>query len=515
MINVLFIGPSTQEAITDTRWVTAPLGVHYVASYLNRNGVHAEVWDINIDELSYEEKVRSNTWDIIAFSTLEATAEYDMAKIHTAKKLSPKSILLAGGTGASLNYQEYFNKTPLDLVVQLEGEFPILKLCRMMEDKGYEFSPVHMIDGVIVRRKAKELTPEEYWEIRKDLDVKAMKASCYWEKTAKMYDHPDYSEVNTFRLYTTSYCPMNCAFCTLTRLRKYSCGKNVPVVSLTPGQIIELIQGVLKEYPDCKQIFFVDDDFFILKQRGIDFCKEVIRLKDTGQLPKELNFICLTNINRVNEENIDVIKDAGFRVLSIGVESTSQHSLDSMDKKQTVKKIWENTKLILSRGIKPYYTLILFPPDGNINDLITDLMGFRKLGQMGVGLSVEPYFIPLKGTRFSEECYPERVRPVKIEGTSEVLWKGFSWLPKDPEVREVFDFFEKIYPKYRKYCFDRDSKIHKDKNYQAYLILDALEYSLMSLEIIPRETRNQVWQVRDILDKMEDCNVDIVGSITK
>ena len=517
MIKVLIFGPSTKEAITNTRWVTAPLGAYYVASFLNANNHYAEVWDINISSCSVKDIILKTDWDIISFSSTEATEEYDLANIHLAKKLRPKSILVAGGTGASLNYSLYFNKSPLDIIVQAEGEYPMLQLCNMFEQKGWDNAPLHTIKGLIIRNRAEVLTPDKYWDIRKCLDVKAMKAQAYWNKTSVLYDNPDYNEINTFRLYTTSYCPMRCAFCTLSNLRKYTTGENVPVLSLTVEQIVFLIKKVLDEYKDCRQIFFVDDDFFINRKRGIEFCNEIIRLKQIGEIPEYLKFICLTNINRIDETNVDLIAKAGFRVLSIGVESLSQHVLDSLDKKQTVDKIWKTTELILSRGIKPYFTLLSFTSFCTFADILIDIVGFKKLGQLGVGLSIEPYLIPLRGTRLSEEHVSERVRKVQIEGTNEYIYKGFAWLPQDEEVLKIFKEFEVIYPKYRKIMLDLNSNKHTEKNWQAYVLLDALVLTIRKMygEITELENYGlENWKnILEELSVMDTCNIDIVGSI--
>ena len=515
MIKVLLIGPTTKEKITDTRWVTAPLGVHYIASYLNKMGFYSEVYDVNIDEEKLEDRISRCNWDIVGFSSQESTFEYDLANICLVKRLSPNSILVAGGTGPSLNYQEYFNHAPIDIVIQAEGEIPMYQLCKLLDADGFESAPLHMIEGIIIRKHAKILTEKEYTDIRECLDVKSMKAKEYWKRTAFLYDSPDYDDINTFRLYTSNYCPMNCSFCTLTRLRKYSCGGYVPVVALSVDSIIGLIKKVLDEYSGCRQIFLVDDDFFILKKRGIEFCKKIIDLKEKEEIPSYLRFICLTNINRINEDNIDLIKQAGFKVLSIGIESCSQYVLDSLNKKQKVDKIWKTTELILSRDIRPYYTLILFAPDARVEDLVVDLSSFRKLGSMGVGLSIEPVFIPLKGTQFSEEHYPERVRKVYFEGTKEFIYKSFAWLPRNPEVYKIFELFEKMYPKYKKYCFDNLAPRHKEKNFQAYIILDVLEWVLMEFDVVEKNLGNKIYGALDDLRSMDNVNVDIVGSFIK
>ena len=48
-------------------------------------------------------------WDIIGFSILDATIEYDISKINKARALAPKAILVGGGSQATLNYQTLFD----------------------------------------------------------------------------------------------------------------------------------------------------------------------------------------------------------------------------------------------------------------------------------------------------------------------------------------------------------------------------------------------------------------------
>lgn len=520
MRSILLVGPSTQETITNTRWVTAPLGIHYLASWLNTNGHHAEVWDTNLDE-DFEERVkrgyRGTSWNIIGFSVLEASMEYDLAKIHLAKKISPSSILVAGGSGASLNYQTFFDKSPLNIVVQSEGEYPLLQLCGMLDEYGYEQAPLHTIPGLILRNCAKVLSPREYQDIRKFLDIPAMRSEEYWQRTATLYETPPWEEIHTFRLFTSNYCPMGCAFCTLTRLRQYACGGPVKVVGLEVPQIIHLIQQILKNHPQCEQIYFVDDDFLLMKDRAKKFCEKAIQLKSTGAIPSLLRFLCASNLNRLSEDNVPLLAQAGFRVINIGAESLSQRVLDSLEKKQDIGKIWDVTQLLLFHGIRPYYTLILFTPYGNLQDLLCDLQGFKQLGEMGAGLSIEPYLIPLKGTRLAEERAAERVYPVPIAGTRETLYKGFAWLPMDGEVRQIFDVYENLYPKYRKLRMGQSQGTHMEKNWQATLILEVAALSLYKVQgrvtglegILPPHADDLL----SYLSTLPNCHADIVGNV--
>lgn len=512
MKKVLLCSPFVKGDLFQQRFVTPALGVWRLASYLSIHGHKCVVYDGNdpANKMSFPELVKSEKWDIIGFSVLTATLEYDMAKIYEAKKLAPEALILAGGNGAALNYQYVLDNAPVDIVMVSEGEYPLLDLCN---EKRWQD-----IDGIVFKKKAKILTPDDYWEISKDLDVKGMHADKYWRKTAQLYDDPDYNEINTFRLFTTNYCPMGCKFCTLTLWKKYASGCKVPIVALNPEQVMELVHNVISAYPDVKQIFFVDDDFFLLQRRALEFLKKVIEEKNKGMLPEDLRFICLSNINRINKGNIELIAKAGVHILSIGVESTSQFVLESLNKKQTVEKIWENTQLILSNGIKPYYTLLMFTPYGRVEDLLTDLNGFRKLRDMGAGLSIEPYLIPLPGTPLWEERVPERTRWVHIEGTDKKIKKGFAWLPIAKDVRAIFDEYEGFFPKYKKYRYDLDGVGHKEKNYTAGIMLDALELVLkvkFGMEFPGNFDPSGLPVLYERVNKVKDMNVDIVGDFTE
>ena len=136
---------------------------------------------------------------------------------------------------------------------------------------------------------------------------------------------------------------------------------------------------------------------------------------------------------------------------------------------------------------------------------------------MGVGLSIEPYLIPLQGTRLSEERVAERVRKVQIEGTNEFIYKGFAWLPQDEEVRKIFNEFEVIYPKYRKMMLELNKNKHSEKNWQAYVLLDALVITIRKMygNIVELEDygMNDWEDVLDHLDEMNAVSIDVVGNI--
>lgn len=481
--------------------------------------------EINIDD----PLIAWKPWDIIGFSILDATIEYDISKIIKAKELSPKAILVGGGSQATLNYQTIFDKSPLDMVVLGQDPWAFLNIAN--EEKVSLFQPkVAVASGIVMRNHAKPITTEEWTDWIFELDFQAMHQNYYWKKTACLYDNPQFQDINTFRLFMHSFCPVNCAYCTLTGLQRAATGKPTKAVGLAGTDTVKIIKRVLEKYPDTHQIFFCDDDFLLTPQWERGFTESVIEAKASGEIPNDLGFICLTNINRLDQDGVDRCARAGMRVLSIGVESVSQWKLNSMNKPQTPERIWKTTQWILDAGIKPYYTLLIHTPYERPEDMIIDINGFRRMGEMGVGLSIEPYLMPLHGTIFFEADVPQRYKVIPIEGSRETIKKGTAWMPVRKDSAAIFALFEKYFPRYKKWKYANEEKIrHREKNYYSYVIMDAQEVVLRAFfgDILrelesrgikidkPSYTEEQAKNVIGVLDKMGDYDVDSVGSVVK
>lgn len=578
---ILLVGPNTKESIFDSRWVTAHQGSHWWASRLNKHGHYAATYDMNlqpgeiadepeyphvsIDELfkrgmpgyfladsevshpdcqwiPYTDLLNIFTiqkksiddsdivwepWDIIGFSILDATIEYDIAKINKARQLCPNAILVGGGSQATLNYQTLFDKSQLDMVVLGQDPFAMLRIAN--EETFSLFKP-KSATGIVMRNHAKPVTTEEWTEWIYELDFQAMHQDLYWKKTACLYDNPQFQDINTFRLFMHNFCPVNCAYCTLTGLQRAATGKPTKAVGLAGHDSVKIIKRVLEKYPDTHQIFFCDDDFLLTPQWERGFTEAVIAAKDAGEIKKDLGFICLTNINRLDEQAIDRCAKAGFRVLSIGVESVSQWKLNSMNKPQTPERIWKVTQQILEAGIKPYYTLLIHTPYERPEDMIVDINGFRRMAKMGVGLSIEPYLMPLHGTIFYEADVPTRYKVIPIEDSRETIKKGTAWMPAREDSLAIFLKFEKYFPRFKKwkYTQDKDTK-HKEKNYYSHVIMDCQEWIFktffhsiiaeLSGRGITLEEHHidfeKTQEILDILDSMGEYDVDSVGSVIK
>lgn len=453
---VLLVGPYRNTV--ESRFTSMPLGIARLGSYLNSHGHTAHLYDININKVPLENFIKDNYYDIIGFSPLHCSLEHDLGAIHLARKICPNTLIGVGGVEATLNYKQILDNAPIDFVVLAEGEDTMLDLCNG--------KPIQEIDGIIWRKYAKPITRERLWSYNKDMDYGAMKFDGYWNQTMKLYDNPDEEEIKTARIFTMSHCPMNCTFCSVKQYHKSACGKTVKSVKLNADQMIHCIRNLLKTYPDLKTVFFVEDEFCIDKKRVFEFCEKA----------KEFNltYICLARIDSMDEDIVKAMAGVGFRVISFGIESLSQRACDSLNKKQDCSVINKNVDLLIKYKIKPYSTFMLFQPDTKMKDLLIDYHGLNKLcNEKGMGLSIEPYIMPLHGSDLYERTTQSfQYMMYKVPGTNIEIKKPVAAYPKDPTVKKIMLEFEERFYKYREEKAKEAG--HKEKTWQAKCILDVV-----------------------------------------
>ena len=129
-------------------------------------------------------------------------------------------------------------------------------------------------------------------------------------------------------------CPYNCAFCSVTKFsgRRY---RHKPV-----DRVLKEID-TLQEIDKDKRLFFADDNFLSIPAYSRDLLKLLI--------PYRIRWWCQASINRLKDDRLlELLRDSGCEVISVGFESTSPDTLDSLDKSavnkaadyvQTVQKV--------------------------------------------------------------------------------------------------------------------------------------------------------------------------------
>ena len=198
------------------------------------------------------------------------------------------------------------------------------------------------------------------------------------------------------QLQTTRGCPFMCRFC------------SVPDISGNAFRFkpIERVIAEITAFPDpgpikklSKSMYIVDDNFLSRVQYTKDLLRALVPLRKQKRVP---DFSCETTFNvALDEELLDLLRDAGCTTLIIGFESISESTLLSMDKKVNFCLPYaEGLKRIQSRGIAVMANFIV-GFDTDTLSVFEDTLKF-----VDDNLIVYPFFsilTPMPGTKLHEE----------------------------------------------------------------------------------------------------------------
>src|SRR5262245_39074110 len=128
---VLLVGPYDPHCGEYT-FLAPPLGVWRLKGFVDSLGHHAQVFDPNCcgeaPETALRRLLEERHWDVVGISTTGMTLRYDLALAHLAARVSPRSLLVAGGMEATFEPELLYRLGPFDLVMLGEGEKPLREL---------------------------------------------------------------------------------------------------------------------------------------------------------------------------------------------------------------------------------------------------------------------------------------------------------------------------------------------------------------------------------------------------
>ena len=151
---------------------------------------------------------------------------------------------------------------------------------------------------------------------------------------------------------------------------------------------------MLKEQYNPDAIWFVDDVFTISHKWLTAFHEEVVKQK------AQIRFECITRAERLNDEILRLLKEAGCFRIWIGAESGSQEIIDAMDRRvdvNHVKKIIQDTNAM---GIETG-TFIMLGYPGETEKNIDETIQYLKEARPTHYTITVAY--PIKGTSLYNE----------------------------------------------------------------------------------------------------------------
>lgn len=359
-----------------------PLGLLYVSGYLLSKNIPNDVFDSTF----YSQKEQL---DFILEKQPKVVAIYTnlMTKIEVVKLIKkikteafnfPKIIL--GGPDVTYNTENYL-KAGADFLVIGEGEettFELYKAILNHETPTTINGIAYLENGIVIqtpeRTKFRELDElplpnREAIPVEKYLET--------WKK-----NHGE----SSMTISTQRGCPYTCKWCS-TAVYGQSYRRR-------PAHLVAQEMKMLKDKYNPDAIWFVDDVFTISHKWLTAFHDEVVKQN------AQIRFECITRAERLNDEILRLLKEAGCFRIWIGAESGSQKIIDAMDRRVDVNHVKKMIQTTNSMGIETGTFIMVGYPGETDTDITQTIHYLKEANPTHYTITVA---YPIKGTSLYNE----------------------------------------------------------------------------------------------------------------
>ncbi len=358
-----------------------PLGLLYISAYLNNHNIPNEVFDATFSsKKALKERLLEAQPQIIAIYTnlmTKVNVVELMQFIKQEKKLQHATIIL-GGPDLRYNVENYLTHGS-DILVIGEGEVTMLELVRTIQT--IDVPNFQHIKGIAFKDKDGNIIQTAEREKIRNIDELSFPNREAIDMGLYLKAWKDFHGQSTISVSTQRGCPYTCRWCS-TAVYGQSYRRR------SPQKVVdELIH--LKEKYNPDSIWFVDDVFTVSHKWLKAFRDEVISRKAV------IPFECITRADRLKEEVIQMLKDAGAFRVWIGAESGSQRIIEAMDRRVKVEKVRDMIQLTRQYGIQAG-TFIMLGYPGETEEDIQETIHHLKVSNPDHFTITVAY--PIKGT---------------------------------------------------------------------------------------------------------------------
>lgn len=404
---------TTIKGYEDSIRVPFPLGLAYIASYLQKHGIEVKIIDalaegwrlrhtrddgiikVGLPLRQIADIVSGFSPDAIGISCMFTSQSNNLHETACViKKELPDIPVIAGGAHTSAAPGMVLRDLNIDFVAQGEGEYTMLDLMRCFEGR----IDIAGVKGIHYRVEDKIAFTGQRPPIT-DLDSLPLPAydllpmDEYFNSGKAGMSPRSVTSKKWMSVITSRGCPFMCNFCSVNLVsgRKWR--------ARSPDNVLNELEYLVKKY-GVKHIFFEDDNLTFDPARAEAIFNGIIDrgIDITWETPNGIR------ADRLTENLVDSMKKSGCSGLTIAVESGDQHFLyNTIKKNMDLRKLEDAVKIIRDKRIDLSAFFILGIP-GETEKTVTKTINFsRKLARKGV----RPYFniaVPLIGTEMYRDA---------------------------------------------------------------------------------------------------------------
>lgn len=340
-----------------------PLGYLYLAVVLEQAGIQVEILDLNLLRLPIAEvmsEIRKRQFDVIGIGGMTTIYYYMKMLSLLIKEEFPHIPIIGGGSACSATPETVLKNTGVDIACIGEGEPIIVDLVQRLVKR----QPISDIGGIVYKdadgkiiktldrgRLLEQLPYPAYHLVDMDRYISNNKLKYHESPLLKqMIKERGLDREAALRpvyLFSKRGCPFGCNFCYRNFGRK--------VVFSEVDYVIEHMKFLEQKY-NTKHFVFGDELFNVNRKWVTDFCNKIIEQGHKWVMATGNGL----RANCTYEEDLVLMKKAGFYRVSVGIESFYNPTLKSMDKGQTAEQIINAIQAVQKVGIELGSNMMLF-----------------------------------------------------------------------------------------------------------------------------------------------------------
>lgn len=360
-----------------------PLGLGYIASVLRNEGHKVILFDPEVENLSYEEikeRIYSYSPDLVGIGCVTSNFNNSLRIARLVKRRLNIPLIIGGPHASALPEDILNNCKEFDVAVIGEGEYTMSEICKQ--------KPLEQISGIAFRKNGNIIrTAPRKWI--KDVDKLPLPA----RDLVNLNNYKPQANLDIGRrsatMITSRGCPFNCTYCA----SRLVLGKSFRPHS--PEYVLNEIEYLIKTY-HVEYIMFQDDTLTLDKKRMEKICSIILK--------KNLKFKwwCLTRVDAISEDLLNLMKSAGCFFVSYGIESGDDQILKNMKKGITVSQAKSALSTTNKVGLKSqcYY---MFGNEGETKETMKKTISLSK--ELKSTLASFGLLIPFPGTSlFNKYC---------------------------------------------------------------------------------------------------------------
>jgi len=349
-------------AVTKSGTLYYPMWLAYAVGVLEEAGCECKLLDCPARLIDMERLLqiaREFRPELVIIDTSTPSIYDDVKCGELIKEALPDSYILLVGTHPSALPEETLKLSDkIDGVCVGEYEETVRELVDALQrgERGVR-GMVARVDGEILDFGRRELL--------EDLDKLPFVSMVYKRHLNYkdyFYSHSRYPIVT---IVTGRGCPYRCVYCVYPQVFS---GHRLRFRSI--DSVLDEIEFILENFPDVKEIMFEDDTLTVKRDRCREFCEAI--------LARGLRFRWSANSRAdVDYQTLRLMRQAGCRLLCVGVESGVQDVLDAMRKNLTVEKIRRFFADARRAGVRVHGCFLLGTP-GETKETLEATLQFAK-----------------------------------------------------------------------------------------------------------------------------------------